>query len=307
MSRYLVLSLAAVLVCTLALAGNKDLAEASLPMSPDRIAALIDELDDAEFATRQGASEQLEAAGSGAITELEATAAAGSRESMTRALAILKKHFQTGEADVKDAARGALARLAEHRDPSAAQRARDILNPPRPVVATSRFGAPMFAPPVFVPPVGININNFRRVTVSDINGRKSVEIEERERRIRIEAPPAGNIEVEVTDKQNPAAAVRRFVAKDAAEMAKIDPEMGRLYDQHLGPREQIGGGVPPIRAGNGQRGNIAIQPVDAARLQLQTIDALLGRFRERAQTDPAAQRMVDSLEQTRARLKAVAR
>jgi hypothetical protein len=270
--------------------------------SVERIAALIDNLDDPAFANRQEATEELESAGSAALAHLETTAAAGSREAATRAMAILKQHFQSGDAELKASTRTALERLAEHNDPSTAQRARDIVRPPRPVVATSRFGAP-----VIVPPPPLNVNNFRRITVSDVNGRKSVEIDDRERRVKIEAPADGNIEVEVTDKQNPAAAVRRFEAKDAVELARKDPEMGRLFDQHLRLRGQAGAGVPPLEARFGQGPSATIKAGDAARLQLESIDALLNRYRQRAQTDPMAQRMVDSLEQTRSRVQAIAR
>ena len=260
------------------------------------VAELIDRLDDPVFSTRQEASENLAALGPAAIGRLAEVATAGSREAATRAVAVLREHYQKGDADVKASASDALTRLAAHHDASIAQRARDILNPPSASGrSTGRRGA------VFVP-VGPNANNFRRVTVADMNGQKSVEVDDRERRVKIETLPTGTIEVEITDKQNPAAAVRRFAVKNATELAQKDPELGRLYELHLGRAAQ-GVGIPPINP----LARRPLPPAAGLRTTLDSIDAMLRRYRQRAETDPSAQRMVESLEQTRSQLQAIAR
>lgn len=259
------------------------------------VAALIDRLDDPAFSTRQAASEELANLGSEAFAQLEQIATAGSREAASRAVAVLRAHYHEGDADLKKSASEALARLATHQDPSVAQRARNILNPPSPTgPPPGRLGA-------FGIARGINANVFRRVTVADMNGRKSVEIDDRERRVKIETLPGGTIEVETTDKQNAAAAVRRFAVKDAAELARKDPELGRLYELHLGRGAQAAG-VPPLNP-------LARRPPPGQGLQpaIDSIESMLQRYRQRAQTDPQAQRMVESLEQTKSRLQSIAR
>jgi hypothetical protein len=311
MSRNFWLALAAALTLLVSpVAGEERLDSVSrCERSDEQIAALIEQLDHFAFASRQAASEQLEEFGVAALAQLEATATAGSREASSRALAIIKRHFQAGSDEVKLEARGALQRLAESRDASASQRARDVLNPPQPVVASNRFGPrpPLPAPPAFPPPLNnifggaFGAGGFRRVSVSEIGGRKTVEIDERERRVKIETLPGGNIEVEVEDKQNAGNPVRKLAAKDLDDLRRKDGEIARLYEQHQGPAIRVGGG--PVPFGMPPPG---LNPADIARLQIQSVDTMLERYRQRLPTDPAAQRMIDSLEQTKARLKALA-
>jgi hypothetical protein len=80
--------------------------------------------------------------------------------------------------------------------------------------------------------------------------------------------------------------------------------MGRLYEQHLGTRAQAAGNIPPLnpRPGQPALAPIVRNPGDAARLQIESIEGILKRYRQRAQTDPTLQRMVEALEQTKARL-----
>ncbi len=101
----------------------------------ERIASLVEQLDQTDFVSRQAASQDLQEAGALALPQLEATATAGSREAASRALDILKRHFQTGGDEVKPAAREALERLAVSASASTSQKARDVLNPPKPAPA----------------------------------------------------------------------------------------------------------------------------------------------------------------------------
>jgi hypothetical protein len=277
----------------------------------ERIASLIERLDGREFAERQAASQQLEEAGAVAIPQLELTATAGSREASGRALDVLKRHFERGTDEVKLAAREVLVRLAESDNPSTAQRARDVLNPRKALGIVSPVG---IQPPIPPPPVnnfgggfnfggrgGINVNAgpFRRISIADINGRRVIEIDERERRVKMETGPGGSIDVEVTDKQN--GRNRRLDARDLNELKRKDGELGRLYEQYAAPwqrqRGPIGPAAPPF--GFVPPAPIPATPAESAKRQLEIIDALLERTRQRLPNDPAAQRMIDALEEAK--------
>ena len=271
----------------------------------DQIAALIEQLDRPEFADRQAASQQLEEAGLAALPPLESIAASGSREVASRAFNVLNRHAQSGADDLKQAAREALSRLAQSNNASTAQRARNILNPPQPTSMISP-GMPQGMPPGMPPPrmfggaFGAGPGGFRQLRISDINGRRVVDLDERERRVVMVTAPAGDIQVEVTDKQN--GRKRTLDAKSTVELAGKDPEIGRLYDQHNGPgQRQAGAGnmAPPF--------GIApppAAPADIAQRQLEIIDSLLERYKQRLNGDPSAQRVIESLEALKQRTKA---
>jgi hypothetical protein len=237
--------------------------------SAERITAWIEQLDRPAYGERQAASQQLENAGAAALAHLEATVSSGSREASGRALDVLKRHFQRGSDDVKLAARETLARLAENPNASTAQRARDILKPP----ATAATTTPIRFQPAMQPRINVfggaipaNPAAFRRVSVSEINGRRIVEIDDRERLVIMEVAPGGGITVEIADKQNPRNPKRRLDAKDLAELKRKDAELGRLYEQHGGATQRLpgpfGAAAPfGIRALPLMPGGQAIRPV----------------------------------------------
>jgi hypothetical protein len=235
---------------------------------------------------------------------LEATAAAGSRESAVRAFEILKRHFQSGGAELKSPAAEALQRLADSQSFTTAQRARDVLNPPPvPTLAVP----PQQPQPRFNNFGGFGANGFgfRQVSVSNLNGSRIIEIDERERNIKMETPPRGPIQVTVTDKQNRRNAVRTIEARDLDDLKRKDPEFGRLYEQYQGGAQaQAGALIPgmPLPFGFAP----ALPPparAEAAR-QVELIDRLLDLYQRRLPTDPAAQGMIDSLQRSKQRYQA---
>ena len=278
------------------------------PSSASDIVSLLGDLDDPTYVKRQAATRRLAEIGPEAIFQLEAAAGAGSREVSSRAFEILKRHYQSGDETSRLAAREALDRLAARSDVSAAQRARDILNPPKPVVATNRLG-----PPAAIPAPANNVRaifpaggaGLRRVSVSDINGRKSIEIDDRERTIKMDVAPGGQITAQITDKQN-ANAVRKVDANDLADLRQKDAELARLFEQYAGLPQRGGGPPAPARPWGVPPPPIA-KGADGLRAQLQSLEVILNRYRERAPTDISARRMVEALEQTKARLQALDR
>jgi hypothetical protein len=227
-----------------AFAGELPIAEAAAEPAIGQIASLIEQFNHPEFGQRQSASQQLEEAGSAALAHLETAVAAGSREASNRSLDILKRHFQSGSDELKLAAREALQRLAQNSSPSMAQRARNVLNPPQIAATTTPVRFQPAIPPqinLFGGPAPANPAAFRRISVSDINGRKVIDIDDRERHVIMETAPAGGIQVAVTDKQNRRNPMRKLEAKDLDDLKRKDAELGRLFEQHRGAGFQ-----PPI-------------------------------------------------------------
>jgi len=196
----------------------------------DQIAALIDRLDARSFGERQVASQQLEDLGAAAAAHLELAIKSGSREASARALDILRRHFEQGSDDARQSARTVLVRLADSNSASLAQKARDALDPPK---------VPAYADPGIMFGNGFNrVQNLqvviggggRSVTISDVNGRKSMEITDARRQVTLHTQPGGKIDVEISDPKNARNAKQRITANDVDELKRKDAEIGRLYE-----------------------------------------------------------------------------
>jgi hypothetical protein len=301
-------------------------------------AALVEQLDSVEFGERQAASEQLHDAGLAALESLEQAALRGSREASVRAFAVFKEHYTAGDRELQQAVYDVLQRLASSAPASVAQRARNILNPPKPeAIAMSvpngpqNFGPPGGiggnfgnrggnfnrgggfarggnfgnANPPFAPPNLPAPNGVRRMSLSIINGRRILELDERERRIKLSTDGIGAISAEITETQNGRNVTRAIEAKDLDELKRKDAELARLYEQYnrpgpgpvgaIGPAAPFGFIPPPPPPRN---------PADVARQQRDLLDRLIQQQKRRLPNDPNAQRMIDALEQTRQRLPA---
>ena len=329
MLRTIWLGAAVVFLLLVSHARGDGLPATSEPAAPtiEQIAALIEQFDQPGFTERQAASQRLEEIGVAALPQLESTAASGKREAAGRSLDILKRHFQQGSEDTKAAAREALVRLAQSENSSTAQRARNVLNPPKETNVAANVGLP----PGMPPPVnfggfggrggggfggggfgggfggnfggGFNINRAgdREISRSDINGHKSLTIDDRERKVKIASPPGGGIHVEVTDKLN--GRDRRIDAKDVDDLKHKDAELGRLYEQFMSPAQgQIGGfgpAAPPFGFGGPAPQRGATIHADLIKRNLESIDTFIERYKQRLPRDPTAQRMIDSLERSK--------
>ncbi len=168
--------------------------DASEPVA-EQVAALIEQLDAPGFGERQAASQQLEDIGATVISPLELAVKTGSREAAGRALDILRRHFEQG--------------------------------PPK---------VPAYAEPGMnvgfnrVPNLQVVIGGGgRSITLSDVNGRRSMEITDPRRQVTLHTLPGGNIDVQITEK-NGKNATQRMTAKDVDELKRKDAEIGRLYE-----------------------------------------------------------------------------
>src|SRR5207249_7636596 len=133
--------------------------------------------------------------------------------------------------DLKQAAKDSLARLADSKNVSIAQRARNVIDPPKDAPyggqfgfrgpVQFQFGAPMPAPPPAT----------RTVRSSDINGQREVTITDEARVVSMQTSPNGRIEINIEDKlrgQSP----KKLQAKDLEELKSKDADVAQLYEQY---------------------------------------------------------------------------
>ena len=275
---------------------------------------LIELLDSPEFSERQEASRLLAETGPEAFPILERTVASGSREASLRSLDLLKQHFQYGDLPAKDAAREALSRLAANTNVTTAQRARDVLNPPVERTAVTPWGGiPTGQPPRmnFGGNPAANFGGVRRVSYSEINGRRGVEISERDRVVKMETLPGGGIEITITERQNGRDVERKITARDRDDLLRKDAESAKLYDEyHRRGGGPFGGpppgfpalGFPPPGFGSNMpvhRGPLS--HTELTRRHLGEIEGMIERYKARLPGDAATQRMIESLERSKQR------
>jgi hypothetical protein len=264
------------------------------------IAKLIPRLDDAEFSQRQAASQELMEAGKTVFPQLEKAALEGSREASGRALDILKTHFTRGDDDTKQAAKAALERLAKSSNAGAAQRANDVLNPPKlPDPLNAQFGAlPIIrGANIQIQVAAGNIPAMRRsVTIKDINGQREIEVVENDKKTKIIKSPNGSIEAEITEKQNGKEVTRKVQAKDLDDLKKKDADAAKIYEQY----SQNGIGNIQIQAGfaPGLPGipNAPNLPAEVRDQTIKNMERQIEQLKAQAATNPAAQRLVDLLQ-----------
>lgn len=257
------------------------------------VGRLVQNLDDAEFARRQEASQRLTEAGKIVFPELERAAQEGSREASGRAVEILERHFQRGEDDTKQAAKASLERLAASGNPSAAQRANNVLNPPpEPALdPLGRFGArPVRAGNIQIQIAANNGNNVRRVQVRNTNGKKEIELEENGKKTKVQDGANGGIEVEITQKINGKETTEKVQAKDLAELKTKHPEAARIYEQY-----QQGANGIQVQFGGLQNGRRL--PKEIAERMAQSIDNQIKQLEGQARNNPGLQRHIEALKE----------
>ena len=221
-----------------------------------RFAQWIQQLDSDRFADRNEASRRLDEAGKEAVPALVEAALGTSREATLRAIEILRKHSQEGDEAGKKAAQEALQKIAASDHAAAARRAKDALNPTKPVET-----APPLVPIIQGWPIGgqqvqvqiqLNAgagNQQRRIQIA--NGVKQIEVTENDLKVKITEDATGGVQMEVTRKKDGKETTEKYSAKSRDELKKAQPEAYRLYDkyaQQQNPRIQIQA-VPGRRPG----------------------------------------------------------
>jgi hypothetical protein len=219
------------------------------------IAAWIKQLNSDRFTERTEASKRLEAAGMAAFPSLAEAATGENREVSLRAIEVLRKHFEQGGQATKDAAKQALQKIAGSQHESAAQRAKEVLNPPQPEtpVAPGIRVAPGIPGFQILPQLQIQVQAAgggmtRQIRVN--NGVKEIEASEHGGKTKITEDPNQGIKIEVAETKDGKETKRTYAAKNAEDLKKNHPEGYRLYEKYTKQQGgfpmqvQIAGGVP---------------------------------------------------------------
>ncbi|MEX2176909.1 MAG: hypothetical protein WD872_21255 [Pirellulaceae bacterium] len=254
----------------------------------------IQQLGAPEFSARQAASRKLSEGGRVLFPEVERAAETGSREVAGRAIDILRKHFERGDDQTQQQARESLQRLAKSKNPVAAQRAGQALNPVAPQAMQDLGQLNPFLPAfqragVRVQVGGIQIGRVapavnRRLHMRTVNGQREVELQEGDKTIKVRDTGAGGLEAEITERAGGQETTRKVQAKDAAELKQKDAEAGAFHERYFARAAGLAA---------------APQNADLLKLQLESIDKMIARTKLRQPNDinePSNRRAIQSLE-----------
>ncbi|MFW6169929.1 MAG: hypothetical protein ACODAD_05520, partial [Planctomycetota bacterium] len=278
------------------------------------ISTWIRQLDANRFSKRQDAGRLLKEKGIEAVAALREAAESGSREASSRALRILNEHFSGGDGKLKTAAKAAMEKLTESDRASVARKATEILHPEpkEPQGQRNALGQAQLQ-------VRVRRGDApRRVQIQNINGVKNIEVQEKDRTVKIENHPENGIKVEITENKNGKHVKQKVEAKNAAELKKKDPEAHKLYKEY-----GEGGGVRiqakvqamqiPARIQNalgraqaaGSRrakpGTLA-ESLEEMADQMEKTKKLLEQFKSNPRNEDVLSRAIEQLEKTRQQL-----
>ena len=273
----------------------------------EKIEKLIEQLNDSSLTKRAEARQKLREFGQSAIGPLTAAALSDKRELITQSIEILAdmKDKSTDEATA-NAAKVALETLAESEKPSTADRAKLALNSEKDggIKAFPGWDKPNSE---FNGNMGAGMN--RSVSVSSVNGVKTITVKENGLTTVIQDLAGGKIGVEKTGGEKPI----KFVAKNLDDLKKKDESAFAIYQQQgngmqMRGFEQFGNLLG--QTGNGNRGNaeaIAIESNNQTTGDTATLMLIqqLTQMKQRMPENKAMQNMLDKqIADLKAKLKA---
>ena len=230
-------------------------ADAADNTAPTDVAELIKQLENNRFSKRQQATQKLQEAGKAAIPALAEAAMGDGRETTIRAIEILKKHLQTGDDATKAEAKAALEKIAKGNNAQAARSAEQALNPkknepPPPPPGIQLRGVPGAQLQIQIQGAFGALNgNGRRVTMQNVNGVKTIDAQEANRKVKITDDPNNGIKMEVTETKDGKEETKKYEAKNADELKKNHPDAHKLYEEYSKPVGGIQIGVLPLQPG----------------------------------------------------------
>ena len=223
----------------------------------------IRQLDAPEFTQRQDATVRLRRLGPSVFPKLVEAAKGTSRERTARAVQILEFHYRNGSDEAKQEAKKALEEIAQSSSGPVARQARSILTPDKSKASPGARPAPNRAAQAAAilrlrAMRGAALPG-RTVTVTNVNGTKTITITEKDKTVKLFEEPKGKITLTVKEKKNGKARVKVYQAKSAEELKKKDAQAYKIYQMAKkegqgGIQIQIGpgpGGMGPAPGGLG--------------------------------------------------------
>lgn len=205
---------AVLLISTSQLRADEKNAEAKTPAdAPDvkQIETWISDLSAKQLSKRQKARQELVKIGAAAVPSLVLATNADDKNTREKSVSLLGVLLASKDKDTKDAAMAALQLLADSGTPAVAALAKQALN------ASG------------IPGTARNEPNFRatssRVSVSVVNGAKTIDAEEHGRKVHIQEAPGKGIQMEITEGDKS----KKLKIKDAAELKRKHPDAHKVY------------------------------------------------------------------------------
>lgn len=191
----------------------------------------VEQLGHQQLTKRVKAKKNLLNAGKTAIPSLAKAALSDRREAIERSIDILGTLAQSEDEETSDAARVTLKMLTESDKPSTAERAKSVLNMKeadgiKPFEGWDKPGNPFAR--------GGDVN--RSVSVSSINGVRTIRVVQNGRETVIQEVPGRGIRVATLKEEKQV----EILARDAADLKKRLPEAFALYKQYT-----QGNGITP--------------------------------------------------------------
>lgn len=253
--------------------------------SEEQIARWIADLDAAEFSQRQDATIALRRQGPAVFPRLVEAAQGTSRERSARAVQIIEFHYRNGSDQAKQQAKQALETIAEKAPPRIARRAKSILDPaPKEApVAPARAAQQAAVLRLRAMRAAALGNGARTVTISNVNGVKTITIREKGRTVKLVESPQDGITLTITGTKNGKQEVKVYKAKNADELKKKDKQAYEVYreakkeDKGVGQIQIQLGVVPgaiPVQPPRPQRAAVGRELKDAVKKLEQSIERL---------------------------------
>lgn len=240
-------------------------AEAPAAPAASEIAAWIKQLDSDKFVERDQASRKLSAAGQAALPALAEAVTSPSREVVNRAFEILAGHLASSDAALAREARATLETIAKSKDAALARRAAALTKPEDSPAPNARFGRAggfgriQIGGGIQLGPGGalqVQAGGVR-IQTRNVNGNKTIDVEENGRKIHIEDSPPNGIAMSVSEKKGDKEETTKYAAASLDELKKKHPEAARLYEQY---NQGLGGALNIQVPGQGLQGGFPVIP-----------------------------------------------
>ncbi len=247
---------------------------------PKQIDEWVSQLGHERITERIKAEKQLITAGNEAIPALAKGALAGNRATIEKSIDVLGKLAQSKDDKTREAARITLQMLSESDQPSTAERAKIALNTKeadgiKPFEGWNKPGN-QFAG-------GGNVN--RSVSISNINGLRTISVKEGPLETTIQDLRGGKILAQITGGEKPV----ELIAKNAEDLKKQLPEAAALYEQYAGGNQGLGMQFAGFGFGNIAGGQQAIQ----SNISTELLKQQLAELKQRMGGNPLMQQMLD--------------
>jgi hypothetical protein len=218
-------------------AWEKDADSADVQSNTASIKKLIQDLESKDFKTRESATTELNRLGKVAVPALQAAALGDNREARGRAFGVLRKLFQSEDAETKAATKAALQQIADKDVPGISRQAALLLDPPKPPRQRG-IGAQI--------QLRVQVGGGgRKVSIRTVNGVKEIDAEENGRKVHIDDDPQNGIKVKITEKNaDGKEETKTYEAKNADDLKKKHPEAHKVYEKY-----SKGGGINVIQIG----------------------------------------------------------